>query len=568
MSGVLVPDEPCRPALRRAVLFTAAVLADHGRLDHNERTRVISSVDEFDIHDPGERLNGLCEALASSGEALPCIPGPRLLSRAANRAEEWLSLGIHPLFLTVPAGPDTTKPQKPRVFFTKGSRAILHMPAVAVLNSRKPRSVSPGDPWLIGVKRLVEYARDDRTAVVSSYGNLAYSIVSSLAKGSPLIVVCDRVLPFMAGEKERERFIYDYRDLFQWESTLFMSSFSPGAPAPRPVRSVERDALVAELASTLLVAEIRPGGNMEAILTKAKQRNVNILGVDICPKPPPSIGRISVLPVPAGLGNGNTASGQDTVHDSPGAACGALRPADNKAGSDVHTHEAEPENTVGVFDSGWRKRLGACVITSIEEVAGRGCLVHYTRSCPGPWPGQTMAEYCRSLIAGHGDAAHTAFDTLIRILREGLIRGSSRMIRGTVPVVSFTECLPPDLFPLIKWRTGLARWSFEPYGIAVEKEVLLKLGARRVVYGDEKVYESLPPEERYRFQLLGSAGKDWSGEREWRLRGNLDIKNIEREDMVVVVRTMREAASVEERFALAVIAADRLRGKDSDVNHR
>jgi len=164
-----------------------------------------------------------------------------------------------------------------------------------------------------------------------------------------------------------------------------------------------------------------------------------------------------------------------------------------------------------------------------------------------------MAEYCRSLVEELDDAAHTGFDTLNRILREGMIRGSSRMIRGTTPVVSLTECLPHNLSHLIKWRTGLARWTFEPYGIALDGELLLKLGADRVIYGDDRVYESLPPEERYRFQLADPARNNWSEEREWLLKGNLDLREVRSEDIVILVRTVEEAATVQDRFGLTAL---------------
>jgi hypothetical protein len=157
------------------------------------------------------------------------------------------------------------------------------------------------------------------------------------------------------------------------------------------------------------------------------------------------------------------------------------------------------------------------------------------------------------LIEARGDAGHTGFDTLNRILREGMIRGSSRMIRGMTPVVSFTERLPHDLAHLIKWRTGLARWTFEPYGIAIGKEVLLKLGTSRVIYGEKEVYAAIPLDERYRFQSVNPASKDWSEEREWRLQGGLDLETVRPEDIVVLVRTVREAATIEDRFALTVI---------------
>lgn len=130
------------------------------------------------------------------------------------------------------------------------------------------------------------------------------------------------------------------------------------------------------------------------------------------------------------------------------------------------------------------------------------------------------------------------------------------MIRGTTPAVSFTERLPHDMAHLMKWRTGLARWTLEPYGIAISKEALLKLGVGQVIYGGEEVYAALPLEERYRFQLVDPACKDWSEEREWRLPGSLVFGAITSDDIIVLVRTEREAATIEDRFALTAIPVD------------
>ena len=54
-------------------------------------------------------------------------------------------------------------------------------------------------------------------------------------------------------------------------------------------------------------------------------------------------------------------------------------------------------------------------------------LFHYTRACPGPWPGQAYHEYLADLLDGRSLSGHSAFDTLIRIMEERLIRAGSRI---------------------------------------------------------------------------------------------------------------------------------------------
>jgi hypothetical protein len=182
-------------------------------------------------------------------------------------------------------------------------------------------------------------------------------------------------------------------------------------------------------------------------------------------------------------------------------------------------------------------------------------LIHYTRSCPGPWPGQSYGDYCQSLIDGREEADHSGFHTLRRILEEGVIRGSARLTRGKRAVVSLTECLPGELIRLIKWRKGLIRWSFEPYGIAIAKDILVGLGARPVIYGDETTFRNLSDGDKFLFQPRSSGGKDWSVEQEWRIQGDVYLKNLLFQDLAVIVDTLDEAWPIQDQFGCDVTLA-------------
>jgi len=151
-------------------------------------------------------------------------------------------------------------------------------------------------------------------------------------------------------------------------------------------------------------------------------------------------------------------------------------------------------------------------------------------------------------VEGQERSAHSAFDTLVHILEEGLIRGSNRLTRGPQRVVSFTELLPNRLTSLMTWRTGLARWSFEPYGIAMSKRRLLKLGARKVIYGDEEVYRNLPEDSRHLFQVERPNRQDWSGEKEWRVLGDLSLRVIDPEEVTIIVENEGECSIVRHVF--------------------
>ncbi len=183
-------------------------------------------------------------------------------------------------------------------------------------------------------------------------------------------------------------------------------------------------------------------------------------------------------------------------------------------------------------------------------------LIHYTRSCPGPWPGQTVAEYCQSLIDGHPGACHTAFNTLIRILEERVIRASARLTRGSCCVVSFTPCLPTQIDTLIKWRKGLGRWSFEPYGIAFPQRSLADFGTRPVIYGTKEDFEALHTDLKYLFQVRRSSSDTWTIEREWRISGDLLLTDAVFEEMVVIIPTQAEARAIVKEFGCKVALAE------------
>jgi hypothetical protein len=497
-------------------------------LNHRVRSLIVSHVPAFDIHSPGEAAEALTIAFRKAGVSL----GARRKIRAetfrasSKKAEQWLLAGIFVLTREDVKAPSAWMHDLPQIFFALGNRSVLELPAAAILNSRKPRRITPDNKWLEETKRLVQLAVAEGFAIVSSYGNTPYCVVSRLSKDSPMIVVCNDVLPSMASEKTALEFLSAYHDLFRIERTLFISSFPPGVRPSSDVRSSERDHLVAALASALLVAEVREGGNMQQIIDIAVRRSIRIIGF------PPCSSDRSPLTEPT-------------------------------MGKAIPRASARTENTGGNILQPDRQttRLRAAKSGQVRLVdlyhvpTDLPWLIHYTRSRSGPWPGQTIAEYCQSLIDGQNGACHTAFDTLVHILEERLIRASNRLTRGPWGVVSFSECLPAELDTLIKWRKGLCRWSFEPYGVALPQESLAELGAGPAIYGSREDFQNLSGDLKHLFQAQHSSLGDWTAEKEWRFRGDLPLSDTIFEEMVVIVPTQDEATAVALEFGCQVALA-------------
>ncbi len=455
-------------------------------------------------------------------------PNSSRVEHAMRRVDQWLARGLRVLRRHTQGLPGESLPDLPPMLFAWGSADVTGLKAAAVLNSRKPRRIAPDEPWVRVTRILFHEACRDHCAVVSSYGTVAYAVVSRLARVSsvPLIMVCDEALPFMQSGERMQAFVDRHHDLFHPRTTLVVSPFPPGGMPSSAARNRERDKLVIALSLTVYVAAVRGGGNMEALVIQASRTGTRI--------------RVFV----PGKADSMTAGNLNILGSNAGRNIEPIWLPDESA--------SPPREIANPVEKGRVPRR----VLKLRNWPGSGLwLVHYTRSLSGPWPGQTLGQYCQCLIDGHATCGHTGFDTLTRILDEGLIRGSARLIRGNVPVVSFTECLPGELEQLVKWRSGLIRWSFEPYGIAIDKATLIKLGAEAVIYGGEQLFRTLPKDKRYLFQILKDSGPDWSVEREWRLPKDLALESVPLDCVTVIVATLEQAWLIRREYPYEVTLA-------------
>lgn len=197
------------------------------------------------------------------------------------------------------------------------------------------------------------------------------------------------------------------------------------------------------------------------------------------------------------------------------------------------------------------KTLQGFCLKPAANIAWRDYLFHYTRACSGPWPGETYRQYLfdllelQGLLGERAPAGGTALGTLVRIAREGVLRASGRMVRSRTAVVCWSSLPPRELPKIRKWRRALVRWTVEPYGVAVRRDILRALGAKPAVYGGEHTYARLSDSEKYRFQLSRSTPTgSWRHEREWRVRGDLDLSTLKPGEGFLFVRTEEEKAKM------------------------
>jgi len=135
--------------------------------------------------------------------------------------------------------------------------------------------------------------------------------------------------------------------------------------------------------------------------------------------------------------------------------------------------------------------------------------------------------------------------TLLQILADLRLRASGRWTRDHRPVVSLTAQPLTVWRELHSFRAHLGRWDFEPCGLGLSRELILQLGGRPVVYGDELAYSELDLGEQTYFQLNCSRGPnrliDWTIEREWRVPDDIDLRLFGVKDAFVFVPTRNAA---------------------------
>lgn len=177
-------------------------------------------------------------------------------------------------------------------------------------------------------------------------------------------------------------------------------------------------------------------------------------------------------------------------------------------------------------------------------------LTHFTREPDGAWLGEPRAEYLRWLCSGSPYVPRDAFGALCHILQEKRLRACGRLMPDAVPMVCFTGATPHAILKLRRWRPGLLRWSFTPYGLAVSKDALARHGARPVTYESSAAFDLAAEEERPYMQRRHSGGEDWSEEDEWRIAGDVDLSVFDPADMLALVAAPDEARTIEETFGL------------------
>lgn len=288
----------------------------------------------------------------------------------------------------------------------------------------------------------------------------------------------------------------------------------------------ERDVAVNLLADQTWVLSLRNGGNLERLLT------CGLVESSFAP------GSVRLL-----LGEGLVEESQAQPLQDLGAVAWYLTSA-------------------GSVPNQSRPRLQDCPRVVAADLFPEGepwiWLTHSTRQPGGAWPDEAQTDFVDEVLLSES-TDRSPLAALLRILSQEKLIASGTGIRGAYPVVCFSACPLKKLLQKRKWQRHRTRWDFEPFGICVRQEVLERSGAKSVSYSDNETWERLSEAVRPWFQKkssqVGNQTVDWSMEQEWRVRGDFDLSQIERDDMFVFVPTEAMANEVRAVSRWPVIVA-------------
>ena len=352
---------------------------------------------------------------------------------------------------------------------------MSHLRRTAIVMSRLPRLIDPDAAWLIGLRASIQRVKEIGSLLVLVEGTAGFDFVRRAAERADIPV------EFVTADVESD------------------SSDTTAVPM--------RDRTLVQSAEFVLVLGVRTNGNVHRALRERLDTDGTIELIDL-----------------------------------EGLQPKAVR-------EDLISHGARlwSPPLIDLPSSGVSSRLQSPNVIEVVPFpsADEWCfLSHTTRACAGPWPGESVTNYVDSLLDRDDSADHSAVATLTRIIAQQKLIAGNRTIRGGYPMVCLTEVPLANLPNLRQFRTHRTRWDFEPFGFCLRKQWLLDRGARPVIYGSEELWETLSDVDRPFFQRNtteksevkpGRQEIDWSEEREWRHRGDLDFSELGANDGLVFV---------------------------------
>jgi hypothetical protein len=177
-------------------------------------------------------------------------------------------------------------------------------------------------------------------------------------------------------------------------------------------------------------------------------------------------------------------------------------------------------------------------------------VIHWTRGSNGPWPTERLIDYYEAVL-NSGTYPRDAFSTLRNILYTKAIKASSRHMPDKEKIVAFTGRIPLEFVKNMRWRSRYTEMSFEPYGIAIEIKAAINAGVRKVLYVNSRKDKNQI--ENWLIQSYGEKGC-WIEEDEYRFKGDFNLNDFNRDQIIVICRNIEECDIVEKETGLRAIS--------------
>ena len=354
-----------------------------------------------------------------------------------------------------------------------GDDRLLKKQKAAILNSRQTKKPLGSDEWVQASYRAVKDIVANDSAIITSIGmNTWEFLVWAVGDCGGYQIILIPVDDHDDEDEIREDMLSHFKLDSSKTGFMFYKSAKKGSRHKSAWN--ERDRLVVSLANQLYPVSVRENGNLERLMREDPSK-MSTASLTYCIKYNPETAPEKVF---------------------------------------LTTAELRPE----VRKMSWNY------------------LTHFTRSTYVPWPGEDASDFYRAIYNSGNSYPRSAYESLKHIAAVQKIWGSFHHIRGGHKVVAFTELAPVEAIRLIRWRRRYVRWSFEPYGLALDKDYALQVGIRPVIYDTPDRYKHLDDREKPFYQNPGDKNGDWEPEQEWRYYGNLMLENIPPDKIRLIVR--------------------------------
>lgn len=301
---------------------------------------------------------------------------------------------------------------------------------------------------------------------------------------------------------------------------------------PKADPTWSRDQLPFLLADRIDVISVRPGGTILPLLEARLREDLLALSSDDAaddlsqPADAACRSQVRILVKVPGWGQTVSPTQQRMLVDL--ISLGAIGHCWREPSGRVNTQVNSPPGSVASETR--RQRAAMSLLRKPHR-----WLIHSTRARSGPWPGESESQFRDWLLLSNpAPSDPSPLETLDRIVGQRHLIGGGPTIRGGRSVVSFSALPLLDFVAHRTFRPHVGRWDAEPYGIAIRKDAARKLGARSVIYVDRDFEPEIPPASRWRIQPRGKTF-DWTAEREWRLRGDIDLRHLASDEAIVFV---------------------------------